>query len=337
MLCAKAPSTLRGKDNCCASSSNCWGKIFHLSEADSQRFGFKTKRLVTVFETISPPKTSSSKICHGHLKTADNDDRIIGNNIPYPRYVLACVLSCRIFIDLFCEVLSSQGQTNKIPKGRRKHQPYYFPTLDSTLDQRCLPLGYAFFGKEPDPELACDDPACEVVADEHDIFCLNCGHTFHRGCFLKNSSDEEHSYALLREEMKCAVCYEPLCERMEELATSLNRYLAGDGDDMDAVEPEEEEDNDDDPEEADDEESSFDKNHFYKQVLNIQQKAVSRFSDLPHYQRKSMTRLEKTNQIDEQIRKSIEGINLHSHVLPCSSDYKPETASTEGINLEKPI
>ena len=117
MLCAKAPRTLRGKDNCCASSSNCWGKIFHLSEADSQRFGFKTKvclclkhyeekktskfsvllpdafrqrqasgclvicpqRLVTVFETISPPKTSSSKICHGHLKTADNDDRIIGN------------------------------------------------------------------------------------------------------------------------------------------------------------------------------------------------------------------------------------------------------------------
>ena len=50
---------------------------------------------------------------------------------------------------------------------------------------------------------------------------------------------------------------------------------------MDAVEPEEEEDNDDDPEEADDEESSFDKNHFCKQVLKIQQKAVSRFSDYP--------------------------------------------------------
>lgn len=28
-----------------------------------------------------------------------------------------------------------------------------------------------------------------------------------------------------REEMKCAVCYEPLCERMEELATSLNRLV----------------------------------------------------------------------------------------------------------------
>ena len=37
------------------------------------------QRLVTVFETISPPKESSSKICHWHLKTADNVDRIIGN------------------------------------------------------------------------------------------------------------------------------------------------------------------------------------------------------------------------------------------------------------------
>ena len=27
------------------------------------------------------------------------------------------------------------------------------------------------------------------------------------------------------EEMKCAVCYEPLCEKMEELATSLNRLV----------------------------------------------------------------------------------------------------------------
>ncbi|XP_044180062.1 uncharacterized protein LOC122961515 [Acropora millepora] len=143
--------------------------------------------------------------------------------------------AAEFFIDFFCEVWSSQGQTNKIPKGRRKHQPYYFPTMDSTLDQRCLPLGYAFFGKEPDPELACDDIACDVNADEHDIIRLNCGHTFHRGCFLKNSSDEEHSYALPREEMKCAVCYEPLCERMEELATSLNRYLAADDEESHSI------------------------------------------------------------------------------------------------------
>ena len=72
--------------------------------------------------------------------------------------------------------------------------------MDSTLDQRCLPLGYAFFCKEPDPELACDDPACEVVADEHDIIRLNCGHFFH-------ISDEEHSYALPREVL--GIVYHP--------------------------------------------------------------------------------------------------------------------------------
>ena len=72
---------------------------------------------------------------------------------------------------------------------------------------------------------------------------------------------------------------------------------------MDAVEPEEEEDNDDDREEADDEEPSFHKNHFYKQVLKIQQKADSRFSDLPHYWRKQPNRRTNSN---------IEGINLHS-------------------------
>ena len=30
--------------------------------------------------------------------------------------------AAEFFIDLFCEVWSSQGQTNKIPKGRREHQ-----------------------------------------------------------------------------------------------------------------------------------------------------------------------------------------------------------------------
>lgn len=48
-------------------------------------------------------------------------------------------------------------------------QPYYFPALHSTLDQCFLPLGYAFLGKEPDSQLACDDPTCEVVIDEQDV------------------------------------------------------------------------------------------------------------------------------------------------------------------------
>ena len=59
----------------------------------------------------------------------------------------------------------------KLPDVHTFHifQPYYFPALHSTLDQCCLPLGYAFLGKEPDSKLACDDPTCEVVIDEQDV------------------------------------------------------------------------------------------------------------------------------------------------------------------------
>ena len=85
-------------------------------------------------------------------------------------------------------------------------------------------LGYAFLDKEPDSQLACDDPTCEVAVDEQDIIRLNCDHTFHRGCFLTESSDQEHSYAFPRDEMKCTVCFAPLCQRMEELVTSLTRF-----------------------------------------------------------------------------------------------------------------
>lgn len=103
-------------------------------------------------------------------------------------------------------------------------QPYYFPALDSTLDQRCLPLGYAFLGQEPDPELACDQPLCEVQSDQP-VIRLNCGHTFHRGCLMIQATNTEHSYTM-SEGVKCPVCYGPLCERMEELATTLNRWVS---------------------------------------------------------------------------------------------------------------
>lgn len=35
-------------------------------------------------------------------------------------------------------------------------QPYYFPALDATMDQRSLPMGYSFLGHEPDHLVCCD-------------------------------------------------------------------------------------------------------------------------------------------------------------------------------------
>ena len=39
-------------------------------------------------------------------------------------------------------------------------QPYYFPALDATMDQRSLPMGYTFFGHEPDPGVLWSTRVC---------------------------------------------------------------------------------------------------------------------------------------------------------------------------------
>ena len=39
-------------------------------------------------------------------------------------------------------------------------KPYYLLSLDPTVDQRSLPLGYAWTGQEPDPLLARDREHC---------------------------------------------------------------------------------------------------------------------------------------------------------------------------------
>lgn len=94
--------------------------------------------------------------------------------------------------------------------------------------------------------------------------------------------------------MKCTVCFEPLCKRMEELATSLNRLIFLIALHVQLL-PVIYEDNDgDDPEEADDEETSFDEDRFCRQILKIWEKAFARVSVLPHRQRKLLNRLQKT-------------------------------------------
>ncbi|KAL9977822.1 hypothetical protein ACROYT_G015271 [Oculina patagonica] len=84
-------------------------------------------------------------------------------------------------INLFVSVQQNLGNSSKIPKGRRKYQPYYLPTLDATIDQRSLPLGYAWSGQEPDPQLACDSTECLLDDDDCSlpVTCLNCGYSFH--------------------------------------------------------------------------------------------------------------------------------------------------------------
>lgn len=93
------------------------------------------------------------------------------------------------------------------------------------MDQRCLPLGYLFLGKEPDPLLACDLSTCPDNDDyNHTVVRLTCGHTFHKGCLMRGAEQSgEHSYAM-HCTIKCPVCSGPLQHHMQQLATTLNRW-----------------------------------------------------------------------------------------------------------------
>ena len=73
--------------------------------------------------------------------------------------------------------------------------------------------------------LACDQQDCPVSTDfNHEEIRLNCGHTFHRGClFADTNQDVEHNYAMVNA-VNCPVCFEPLQQHMENLATTLNRW-----------------------------------------------------------------------------------------------------------------
>ncbi|KAJ7393745.1 hypothetical protein OS493_003404 [Desmophyllum pertusum] len=153
--------------------------------------------------------------------------------------------SAEFLFDLFSEVWCTLGQTVKVPRGNRKFQPYYFPALDTTMDQRAMPMAYSFLGNEPDSTVCCDLTHCQQQQSQN-WRKLNCGHSFHATCL----GDRERS-------LVCPICHPLLEQRIRELSTTMNRYLAGD--ELDSDESDQESDDDDDnDEDPDSTGSSFD-------------------------------------------------------------------------------
>lgn len=104
-------------------------------------------------------------------------------------------------------------------------QPYYLPALDATLDQRCLPLGYAFDEDTiPDPLVFCDHPTCVADDDSQpNVQRLTCGHSFHKCCLLEPDRQwVDHQYAAV-ENTVCPVCLEPMRKHIDQLALTMNR------------------------------------------------------------------------------------------------------------------
>ncbi|KAM7427560.1 hypothetical protein ABFA07_021324 [Porites harrisoni] len=166
--------------------------------------------------------------------------------------------AAEFLLDFFISVRQNLGNSAKIPRGHRKYQPHYLPSLDATVDQRSLPLGYAWKGQEPDPLLACDAADCR--ADDNLLVAVqrfNCGHTFHKSCLGSSSNCNDHNYSILYG-VKCPICSEQLPLRIQELADSFNKGLLAGNDETDGSNDNHDDDDDDDGSDNSDDDDSDD-------------------------------------------------------------------------------
>ena len=125
------------------------------------------------------------------------------------------------------------------------------------MDQRSLPLGFAWNRLEPDPLLGCDAADCKAEDDNVNLLVkrLNCGHTFHKVCLGKSSHCNDHGYSMSKR-ASCPICSVQLPLRVEQLASSFNKGLVGGTDDNDGEEPSADDyDGDDDSENLDEDDS----------------------------------------------------------------------------------
>ena len=115
-------------------------------------------------------------------------------------------------------------------------QHYYLPSFDTTVDQRCLPLGFAWKEDQPEHDRLCHRSTC--AENSNDIQVLTCGYSFHSNCF----------------EEKCPICAPKLEEHIKKISSTFNSGLLKDEDE----ELDDDDDDDDDDNEDDDENDEAD-------------------------------------------------------------------------------
>ena len=103
------------------------------------------------------------------------------------------------------------------------------------MDQRSLPLGYAWGGQEPDPQETCDLTECQHQADQDDTkSTLTCGHSFHVLCMPA------------RDSRNCPICLPRLLVKVQVLSNTFNAGLLKEEEEDVQSDDEEEDDNGDD-------------------------------------------------------------------------------------------
>ena len=147
-------------------------------------------------------------------------------------------LSAESILDIFERVASNLGQSVKLPRPlNRAGKPYgkanyHLASFDKEFSTKSLPLGYRWPSFEPNPNLDCDAPMCQMTA-KSEIKRLTCGHTFHSACLGNNG---------------CTICFSNLIKDIQKLSLAWNKRLMKKDEDED----EGHDDNDDDDPDEDD-------------------------------------------------------------------------------------
>lgn len=191
-------------------------------------------------------------------------------------------------------------------------QPYYLPSLDATVDQRSLPLGYAWKGLEPDPLLACDAVDCGED-DGHvnlPVQRLNCGHTFHKVCLGKSSDCNDHAYSMPSRAI-CTICSVQLPLRVQELASSFNRGLLAGNDDNEPASDDDDDDDGDDGDDNDDDSEDSDHDSHGKPVITMVQKILLKAKEcLQHLPQADLFKY--SNKSSKPATSEVTPINVHT-------------------------
>ena len=186
------------------------------------------------------------------------------------------------------------------------------------MDQRSLPLGYAWKGQEPDPLLACDAADCR--ADDNLLLAVqrfNCGHTFHKSCLGSSSNCNDHNYSILYG-VKCPICSEQLLLRIQELEDSFNKGLLAGNDETDRSDNSDYDDSDDDDGKPD---------RLAKQsLLHLPQTALFKYSN------KNSKNVNSTNSTGEVVN-----VNTGIVCVTCGRVCKSKGGLTQHQNTHKGV
>ena len=157
----------------------------------------------------------------------------------------------------FEELYNQPNQSHEVlPTGRRKNRrTFYLKTMNCSVDQRSLPLGFSA-GEIPSQDFLCDFKDC--TQDDDTVVLLSCGHSFHDACLHENG---------------CRYCQPYILDCIKRLAKAFNKSISAEADEEEE-QPGGEQDNDE-------EEDAAEEQAEWYTTAEFRQNLSARLKDLP--------------------------------------------------------